>query len=99
MSDMIERVARAIAWYEVSEFDRAFMEFHGTNASNFLSWDHCIPKAVAALDAMREPTEEMEAAEIKSRNDRDEFGGVKIGEIYRSMIDAALSIPKPKETP
>lgn len=73
MSEMVERVARAVA--EFNEF----------------SWEHCaqshwIDLARAAIEAMREPTEEMIRVGVKYDHECAEADG-----IYRAMIDAALN--------
>jgi len=100
MSEMIERVARAI--YESHKFVRP--------------WDHpqtvrmwhrsCRASASAAIEAMREPTEQMIDAGVEARMrlyEKMEAEGVNTrtvvvanhpaGTIYVAMIDAALQEP------
>ena len=86
MSEMIERVARAMKPPMAKLVDRLIeMGADRDEAVKLLP----LAEARAAIEAMREPTLEMrqvskfEAAEVD----------------WPDMIDAALSIPKPKETP
>lgn len=83
MSEMIERVARAITIIEGDDPDG----HTGSLVNNYeLWWEHRIPKARAAIEAMRDPTEPMkDALETK-------MVGVT-GEIldgWDVMIEAAL---------
>lgn len=77
MSEMVERVARAIA-------GEAFAESHEGDAES--EWQKVKHLARAAIEALREPTEEMEwlgddAHDPHVRN---------ASEIWQTMIDAAL---------
>ena len=90
MSDMIERVARAIHFRGDDQGDGA--------------WSHCQPwlrmvareQARAAIEAMREPTEAMvasgeSAASFGIGKPKDEAA---IPRVWRWMIDASLSNSK-----
>ena len=82
MSEMIERVAVAI---------------HNSRLTRVTSWDRCIElyrielrkQAKAAIEAMREPTEEML---IDGTQDAGAGGPDKqyIKEVFQCMIDTAL---------
>jgi len=77
--DMIERVAKAIATKALGEVGRDYDPFAVQN---------CIPYARAAVEAMREPSEEMifdggKAVLIVHHT-------LNTGDVYRAMIDAAL---------
>lgn len=78
MTDIVERVARAI--YEARNGDgQPYMGI-------ILNWPEYLAQARAAIAAMREPTEEMQAA--GAEHVRQVSGGM--AGIYRAMIDAAL---------
>jgi hypothetical protein len=74
--DMVERVARAICEQEYGD----------ENAG----WDNQIPAAIAAIEAMREPTDEMVSAGLKG------FPNVT-ADLWRIMIDSILK--STRETP
>lgn len=83
MYGMIERVARAI--------------YEGRNGAGCRAWgslptshrDPYLKDARVALEATREPTEEMEAAFVNTTVNRwATLDGLRDG--YRAMIDAAL---------
>jgi hypothetical protein len=84
--DMVEKVARAI--YEAEPFDAVRREItwadvHDTQKRGFRV------KAVAAIEAMREPTPEMLAPEeVHYGYGCHVCGGLKEG--YELMLDAAL---------
>lgn len=113
-SEMVERVARALCaepdalvcrqtpiplWLPVGYM-------YAARATDVCpAWHLKIADAIAAIWAMREPTEEMKVAgadanmaavwiakgtEIRSQEDRV-FSEAEIGEAYRAMIDAALA--------
>ena len=73
MSEMIDRVAEAIAKAERHESDAMYADM-----------------ARAAIEAMREPTKEMEAAYLAAC---DKSGACLWRTAYRVLIDAALSAP------
>lgn len=77
MTDMIERVARALA----NVHDDADMIIEIGDGNKVPLWQCHIPDAIAAIKAMRDPTDEMVAA-----------GDEKMAtfNIYRTMIDEAL---------
>jgi len=94
MSEMIERVARAIA---------------ADNVRGNSNWQDWLVEARAAIEAMREPTEKMwdagaadlygvsrEKAIEYAKEDKFESDGRKADEIWRAMIDAALSDQPPE---
>jgi hypothetical protein len=108
MSEMIERVARAMmtvkarlpgrgesgADYPVLSYDPDFDDLPA-NASEGTRDDEITQEAIlklarAAIEAMREPTEEMMAA-IDCGGDKSEWlSGRANKSIYRAMIDGAL---------
>jgi hypothetical protein len=70
--DMVERVARAICKQEYGD----------ENAG----WDNQIPAAIAAIEAMREPTDEM----CEFAEDNFDRNGDPIAVCHRAMIEAIL---------
>lgn len=82
MSEMIERVARALAF----KHDQANINKGAVLAYNAgsIATDYWNGQAKAAIEAMREPTEQM----IKAGMAVKVFGNTN--ETYKSMIDAAL---------
>jgi hypothetical protein len=75
MTDMVTRVARAIAGEMDYDYDDpAVSQFKGT----YLRMAH------AAIEAMRTPTEDM------GRIVRENCGGFSDSRMYRAFIDAAL---------
>ena len=76
MSEMIERVARALATAE------------GENPNS--TWMFYENKSRAAVEAMREPTEEMKAAFDKDVDDWFDHQIHDDHHLYKCMIDAAL---------
>lgn len=72
---MIERVARAISRSQV-ETERM--------------WQSFLPEASAAIEAMREPTEEMVWS-----HEVPHYGPDEAREAWRAMIDAALKETNP----
>lgn len=83
MSEMVERVAKAIArvrdddYHPWEEFKELYRE-----------------EARAAIDAMREPTHKMICAAL----DANDKGGRAFSDWYRAMIDEALDIPDPEKS-
>ena len=85
--EMIERVARAIVFAGAA---RGAYDAADLAAVIEQSWPHNIHIARAAIEAMREPTKTMiDAADPLSWVDAGQ-AGVEQGEIWRTMIDAAL---------
>lgn len=82
MSEMIERVAKAMAWADLNEIDRAQLKLDGLSQKNIVIDDHMKSLARAAIEAMREPTKKMSEATYLRPYDADE--------IWEFMIDAAL---------
>lgn len=76
MSEMVERVARAIALAGGTEFDK----LPASHGPGFGMRQMYLSMARAAIEAMREPTEAMIAAGDEQ----------SCQETYRRMIDAAL---------
>ena len=78
MGEMIERVARAITVAEGDDPDG------GTGSllnEGEVWWQHRIPQARAAIEAMREPTKEISAMSYCADNAEN---------LWPAMIDAAL---------
>ena len=96
MSEMIERVARAIATELGDDFDRAFASKSEWNkaqrhkggrfrySSEPMQGDY-LDAARAAIQAMREPTEGMKARAWELLR-----GNLRHEEAYRHLIDEAL---------
>lgn len=80
---MIEKVARALVSAEGYNPD-ALMPGTGS-----LMWELAFPAACAAIEAMREPTDEMVIAGCQHENMGDMAGR------YRAMIDAVLEAVAP----
>ncbi|WP_262027167.1 hypothetical protein [Microvirga sp. Mcv34] len=80
MSEMIERVARAI---------HAGVGFHGEYGQSPFSKEQCDRAALAAIEAMREPTNEMVGAGVEGWKVN---GYASIQFVWPFMIDAALSV-------
>jgi hypothetical protein len=76
MTDMIERVARAIA------------ESHYPDKCVESMWQHMMPDAIAAIEAMRKPTVPMCKAMILELMNED---SPHRGGVWGAMIDAAIS--------
>jgi len=92
MSDMIERVARAVC--EQGGFDP-----DDTMPNDGPRWKYYVPGARAAIQAMRSPTKDMYQAGFDAGYLGDgEWQYADPEATYSAMIDQALSIPKPKET-
>ena len=84
MTDMVEKVAKAIATKALGEVGRDYDPF---------AIQKCIPYARAAIAAMREPTDEMNDAGADKcdggcAEESCQFGFM--GKIWTAMIDAAL---------
>jgi hypothetical protein len=91
-NEMIERVARAMENAYQCRACGALIrgERPGEPCCERPSWVEASPelKARAAIEAMREPTEDM-VSEAVGRN--EELGRVTAESAYRAMIDAALA--------
>lgn len=85
MTDMVERVARAIAFADLDEQSRAVINM---DANMMYVADHYVELARAAIEAMREPTDEMLWAARAVR-----YADEGSMEIWNGMIDAALAKP------
>lgn len=92
MSEIVERVARAMAAAITKQprsgatFDKTPSLMIADDDSN--SFWELLPVARAAIEAMREPTQDMTDAAVSSPIGDDEADGHN--EAWRSMIDAAL---------
>jgi hypothetical protein len=93
MSDMIERVAKALCKRDVIAARLWWGQPHQEQSINdyvgLIGWKGYMSEACAAIEAMREPTAEMIDAGVRS-----EWGGTlgtRVANSYRDMIDAALS--------
>lgn len=90
MSEMIKRVARSLArsaWNRMEAADSPFAQNkYPRGAGQYCDerWAAYETDAQAAIEAMREPTDEMESALLKSGDDY---------EIWPNMIAAALGEP------
>jgi len=75
---MVEQVARALA-------ANRYMSIGGADSTALgkPAWVYCVPDALTAIEAMREPTEKMERAA--------RFWSPSLRESYSEMIDAALN--------
>ena len=87
MSEMVERVARAICVKNCEDPDEASYGFLGTGDPKSFAWRGYIPHAIAALAALREPTEEM----VRAAYDQTMNGIGSMPRAYwQAMIDEAL---------
>jgi hypothetical protein len=88
MSEMVERVARAMAGESGCVVSQQFDAGTGRLVDTKEEWKNWIPFARAALAAMREPTEKMTIAGSL----RSDYSGTAedAGNQWRVMIDAAL---------
>ncbi len=93
MSEMIERVARAL-----SIADGMQPEAHSNDGDELPMWTLYVKDARAAIEAMREPTPEMMLSATRTEKRLDE-GSVEVSylvvacDIWPKMIDAALRAP------
>lgn len=93
MSEMVERVARAICASENEDPDRVNLFRPPTPGcdENTRNWMAYRDQARAAISAMREPTEAMKAAGSDQWTDHGSGGcGVCAGQVYEAMIAEAL---------
>lgn len=96
MTDMIERVARAICRAGGKDPDETMIELGGVRTP---MWDAFVPIARAAIEAMREPTEAMVAAMGSDLTDEGEpragtQASLELSRAHwRKGIDAALNPP------
>jgi hypothetical protein len=74
MSEMVDRVARAMAMYQFGSPE---------------SWEDQIPMARAAIAAMREPTEGM-VGSVYGLMDERTGSDAEATKFYQTMIDEAL---------
>lgn len=93
MSEMIERVARAICKAQGIDDADARAQLHP--AGEVALWETRTPEALAAIQAMREPTEAMTSSIYDK--DFDIFWAYRAngspgapGDVWRAMIDEAL---------
>lgn len=85
MSGMIERVAKAICLAESRNPMERRTVGDGELEMVLWEWELRTPAARAAIQAMREPTENMSSAAFHALMDSDDDN-----DIYRAMIDSAL---------
>jgi hypothetical protein len=93
MSEPVERVAKAIAHAQLLRQYVGRLEDIGAVIEIDHIWPEFIPKARAAISAMREPTPEMIAAAINEFRRQMSPGGelaVDFAKIFQSMIDEML---------
>ena len=91
MNDMIERVAKVLcqrAGNDVSIVFAKGAKKYGPIATGLR--DKYLNDARAAIEAMRDPTEEMVERGLSKPNDF-QHGHITVTEIYEAMIDAALN--------
>ena len=81
----IEAVARALCWANGMNPDLTL----GGDGKNFL-WHEYERQAIAAIRALREPTEKQIDEERRALSMQDAGYGIKYGKTYTAMIDAAL---------
>jgi hypothetical protein len=91
MSEMVERVARAIC-AKMFENPEVYWGLYPIPIAVEQGWGEFVGEARAALEAMREPTEAMSAraASIESRGVDGEPINPEADYAYRVMIDEAL---------
>ena len=87
MSELIERVAIAIAHAMEADMPK-FTQLPWDRMSVPAKAAHC-RRARAAIEAMRDPTEEMDMAGVNADSFRS-LGLLKARRIWGDMIDAAL---------
>lgn len=89
-SEMVERVARAIAWAELPDYAKAVTTQDGMYVDPSYSLI-----ARAAIEAMREPTDEMLIAGTPWYHDNWRKAHVRedtsMEAIWQAMLDAALT--------
>jgi len=112
MSEMVERVARALArtrgatlladeyWdQEVARYKELLAQYPAYEDSHSIIPD-CFRDARAAIEAMREPTTQMLACRVSLPWDREDqsyyLDSETVGELWNDLIDAALT-PAPPE--
>jgi hypothetical protein len=89
MSDMIERVAKALA-------HKRYVHCGGSEADTLVAgkpnWTFCLDDAHAVIEAMREPTERMldSGACYEDQDHRFIADGDISRDIWRAMVSAAL---------
>lgn len=88
ISEMVERVARAITSSANRNPDRIWPEAMGE--TNVPEWRFSVDEAEAAIAAMREPTQAMYEAGMRERN-LNGSGPRGLPLCFTAMIDAALS--------
>ena len=83
--EIVERVARALC-------DDTLKRWRSPIALQKEPWREFIPAALAAIEAMREPSDAMITAGIIERHDSvvPEAWSLATANIWRAMIDAAL---------
>jgi hypothetical protein len=81
MSEMVERVARAIARVRFGS------DSYRDEDDGVMYWELCAEEARAAIEAMRElaPAMERAACDLALRG---QLGAVSYADLYRAMIDA-----------
>lgn len=103
MTDKLEEVARAICKVR-GHNPNMRVEEYGQSSHQYWEWELFTKEAKAAIEAMREPTDEMKIAGIDvspmGRVKYDDGGALgkwvsydtdKTGEIWQAMIDKALA--------
>lgn len=93
MSEMIERVARAMCIADGYNPDRDLGFYDPVTEKRLLAWQYRYPdRARAAIAAMREPTEAMCAAGIEKDDELEWLQQERaIPQVYTAFIDAALA--------
>ena len=82
---MVERVARAICVSEGRDPDADFMRIPGPMTGSKV-WTEYVRRARAAIEAMREPTDEM----VGAKNSAEPHYESYFRERYRAAIDEVL---------
>ena len=95
MTEMIERVARAIT---VAEGDDPDGKTGSLLNEGEVWWQHRIPQARAAIEAMREPPSDLDVSGIYEEVDLADpgacLGPAGLATAWRAMMDAALGLPR-----
>jgi hypothetical protein len=94
MSEMVERVARAICSSTGRDPDSPFRDHHG-RPLDFPEWKRWSAEARAAIEAMRETTPEMRQAGVLGAGAHYIIGDPN--RVWGAMIDAALATNSPSD--
>ena len=97
MSEMVERVARALCESNGSDPDALHFQIPDDEYQE-PAWKAYVFEARAAIEAMREPDDEMVEAACQATFIPVSLTGEQTHRLgYRAMLDAALALPIPGE--